>query len=151
MFVFYFAVMSALTPPVCTGAYTAAGLAGANPNKVGFTSLRLALGGFIVPFLFVSYHGILLVEGFSILNLAATVLSSIAGLIAIAAAYEGYFFNRLSVLSRILLLAAVAMLLTLGFATDLAGWAILLAVLFFNRKSGKEMDSRGTTPVEENL
>lgn len=148
MFVFYFAVMSALTPPVCTGAYTAAGLAGANPNKVGFTSLRLALGGFIVPFLFVYYNGILLIEGFSIIGLVEIIFSSIAGLIAIAAVYEGYFFNRLSWISRILMALSVILLLTPGVITDLAGWGILLSVLFFNWRAVRGQDP-ATVPVEE--
>ena len=150
MFVFYFAVMSALTPPVCTGAYTAAGLAGANPNKVGFTSLRLALGGFIVPFLFVYYHGILLVEGFSMVDLVEIIISSIAGLIAIAAAYEGYFFNKLSFFLRICLGISVILLLTPGILTDIAGWLVLISVLFLNRRSGREINTTGSATIEEN-
>ncbi len=151
MFVFYFAVMSALTPPVCTGAYTAAGLAGANPNKVGFTSLRLALGGFIVPFLFVFYNGILLVEGFSVVNLVEIIISSIAGLIAIAAAYEGYFFNKLSIILRIFMGISVILLLTPGIFTDLVGWTILLSVLFFNRRAVPDQDSDTSVPIEEKI
>ena len=112
MFVFYFAVMSALTPPVCTGAYTAAGLAGANPNKVGFTSLRLALGGFIVPLIFINYNSVLLVEGFSIVNLVYIVTAMAIALVLISAAFEGHMLAPLTALWRIgLAVASVLMLL----------------------------------------
>ncbi len=53
LFVLYFAVLSAITPPVALASYAGAGVAGASPTKVGWTAVRLGLAGFIVPFIFV--------------------------------------------------------------------------------------------------
>jgi len=61
-FVFYFACLSNLTPPVCLAAFTAAGIAGASPYKVGWTSTRLGVAGFLVPFLAV-YSPMLMFAG----------------------------------------------------------------------------------------
>ena len=52
MFVFYFAVMSAITPPVALAAYAAAGVAGVDPFKTGITAFQLGIAAFIVPFMF---------------------------------------------------------------------------------------------------
>ena len=124
MFVFYFAVMSALTPPVCTGAYTAAGLAGANPNKVGFTSLRLALGGFIVPLIFISYHSVLLVEGFSLLNLVYIVSAIAIALVFVAAAFEGYMFSSLALPLRLAFVGAGILIILPSVPVAATGWAL---------------------------
>ncbi len=151
MFVFYFAVMSALTPPVCTGAYTAAGLAGANPNKVGFTSLRLAIGGFIVPFLFVFNNSILLTGEYTFFGLIAILVSTVAGLITLSATYEGYLFHRLTLPVRLLMAGSVILLLTPGVITDVTGWIILGSVLLVNYRSrpDPEDSEEGVLKAEE--
>lgn len=137
MFVFYFAVMSALTPPVCTGAYTAAGLAGANPNKVGFTSLRLALGGFVVPLIFISHHSILLVEGYSIINLAYIVSAIAAGLILIAAAFEGYMLAPITMLWRIVLVGSAVLLVMPSMPVAACGWGLAITTTFIHWKGSR--------------
>jgi len=135
MFVFYFAVMSALTPPVCTGAYTAAGLAGANPNQVGFASLRLALGGFIVPLIFINYHSVLLVDGFSVLNLIYIVAAIAVALVLFSAAFEGYMLAPLAVPWRLALAgAAVLMVLPVVYLAVL-GWTLAAVIVFVHRKA----------------
>lgn len=65
MFVVYFAVMSAITPPVALAAYAAAPIAEANPMGVGATAVRLSLLGFLVPFVFAYDPSLLLIDGFS--------------------------------------------------------------------------------------
>ncbi len=59
LFVFYFAILSAITPPVCLSAYVGAGIAGANPLKVGVTSMTLAPFIYVLPFMFVFWPGLL--------------------------------------------------------------------------------------------
>ena len=148
MFVFYFAVMSALTPPVCTGAYTAAGLAGANPNKVGFTSLRLALGGFIVPLIFINYNSVLLVEGFSIVNLVYIVTAMAIALVLISAAFEGHMLAPLTALWRIgLAVASVLMLLPVVPAAA-CGWVLAAAIVFIHWKASRRT---ALEPTEETI
>jgi len=64
MFVFYFGVLSAITPPVAIGAFAAAPIAGANPMRTAFVALRLALVGFIIPFIFIYEPSLLLIGDF---------------------------------------------------------------------------------------
>ena len=64
--------MSTITPPVATGAHTAAGLSGGDPNKIGFISMRLAVAGSIVPFIFIYTPDLLITSG---VNVAATIFS----------------------------------------------------------------------------
>lgn len=145
MFVFYFAVMSALTPPVCTGAYTAAGLAGANPNKVGFVSLRLALGGFIVPLIFVGYPSVLLIDDLSIVNLVYIVTTIAVVLVIIAGAFEGVLMSRLSMPSRIALgISAILMLMPSVYLAG-PGWVMAGVITFLHWKG-----SRGASGVPVN-
>jgi len=86
MFLLYYAVMSAVTPPVAVAAYAAASIAGANPLHIALTGCRLALAAFIVPFVFV-YGPELLLLG-STLQTVITFLSAAAGLVLLSAAIE---------------------------------------------------------------
>ncbi|GHV52829.1 C4-dicarboxylate ABC transporter [Deltaproteobacteria bacterium] len=89
LFVFYFGCMSTITPPVATGAYAAAGLSGGNPNMIGFLSMRLAMSGFIVPFVFIYQPDLLLGSEVDIAVTAFTFLVTVLGLIYMSAAFEG--------------------------------------------------------------
>lgn len=60
LFIVYFSAISAITPPVAVASFAAAGIAGANPNRVGFEAVRLGLTSFVIPFLFVYMSGLLL-------------------------------------------------------------------------------------------
>ncbi|WP_337997681.1 TRAP transporter fused permease subunit [Oleispirillum naphthae] len=123
MFVFYFACMSALTPPVCTGAYTAAGLAGANPNQVGFTSLRLALGGFIVPFLCIEYPSLLLIERtFSLVNLVYVMFAVSVALVLVTVAFEGFMLRPVPILVRAALVVAAVLIILPNAVPAVIGW-----------------------------
>lgn len=103
LFVFYFGVLSALTPPVCTGAYTAAGLAGADPTRTGFTGVRLALSGFIVPFLFMFDRELLITFNANWWRVFEAFASAAVGVFFISAVLEGVWIIPLSAPVRILL------------------------------------------------
>lgn len=62
MFVFYFGIFANITPPVCLAAFAGAGIAGGDPMKTGFQSLKLALAGFIVPFMFIYNPTMLMID-----------------------------------------------------------------------------------------
>ena len=80
MFVLYFGVLSAITPPVAIGAFAAAPIAGSNPMRTAFVSVRLAIVGFIIPFIFIYEPSLLLVLDF---DLACFIRVSIALALAI--------------------------------------------------------------------
>ena len=128
LFVFYYANMSALTPPVAVGALVASNLAGASFWRTAFTALRLALPGFLLPFLFVVQPGILGIEVGIGEQLALVALAFVA-LMALNSAIEGYLLAPLSVIERLLLLPAAFTLLLPGLATDVLGLALVAAVL----------------------
>lgn len=105
LFVFYYGCMSTITPPVATGAYAAAGLSGGNPNSIGFISVRLAMAGFIVPFVFIYQPDLLLGENVNIALTVFTFLVTFVGVIYLSAACEGVFFEKVGILRRLFYLA----------------------------------------------
>lgn len=104
MFVLYYAVMSALTPPVAVAAYAAASIAEDNPLHIAAIAVKFALAAFLVPFVFV-YGPELLLEGPWHATLI-TLATAIAGLIVLAAAIEGFLFRPLVAWQRLALAAA---------------------------------------------
>ena len=126
-FIFYFAIISAFTPPVALAAYAAAGISGADPLKTGLTSCRLGLAAFIVPYMFVYAPQLLLVGSTSEIILAT--VSSMIGVVALAGSVVGWFAIKAGVLERILLMIAALCLIKPGVYTDIAGLGLLAAVL----------------------
>ena len=124
MFVFYFACLSNLTPPVALAAYTGAGIAGASPGKTGWTAVRLGIAGFIVPFVFV-YSPVLLFEAPNIGVLVLAAATACIGVVALAVAAEGFLFEKVSLLERGLLFAGALTLIVPGLATDLIGLVLV--------------------------
>jgi TRAP-type uncharacterized transport system fused permease subunit len=94
MFLLYYAVLSAITPPVAVAAYAAAAIAEDNPLRIAVTAVRLSLAAFVVPFAFVYGNQLLLVGG--ILDIALAIVSASLGVILLAVAMEGYFRQPLS-------------------------------------------------------
>ena len=133
-FVFYFACLSNLTPPVCLAAFTAAGLAGASPYKVGWTSTRLGVAGFLVPFLAV-YSPMLLLQGhFSVPMLIESLLTATFGVIALSAALENWFVRKCSLIERVVLLIGAICLIIPGLITDIIGIGAVGAVYFWQKR-----------------
>lgn len=130
LFLLYFAVMSALTPPVAVAAYAASAIADANPLKIAAQSVRIAIGAFLIPFCFVYNHG-LLMQG-SLWEIVFTTASAVGGLVMIAIAAEGYwkahipwFIRLIYAVSGLLFLAAGYFTVALAL-TALAAGTILL-------------------------
>ena len=142
MFCFYFAMFANLTPPVALASFAAAGLSGGSPMKTGWQSVRLALAGFIVPFMFV-YNPPLLLENVTLLSGLQVVITACTGVVLIAAAAEGYLMGRLNIPMRVLAGVGAFLLIDSGLVTDLAGLACLAVILLgqkfiFNKKGKPE-------------
>lgn len=101
MFIFFFCSIGPITPPVALAAYSAAAIANADPNKTGFTAVRLGFPAFIIPFLF-AYNPSLLLIG-SLTQVLFSILKALVALLLLAASFEGYFLRRLYLYERILL------------------------------------------------
>lgn len=127
MFAYYFACLSNLTPPVAIASYGAAGLSGQNPSEVGWAGFRIALPGFVIPFTFI-YAPALLFLNSTIPEIILATTTAFIGVIAAAAAMQGYLLTKLNIFFRLLLLAGACLMIFPGLRTDLAGLAILLAI-----------------------
>lgn len=126
LFVFYYAVLSFITPPVCLAAYAGAAIAGSSPMRTGFTAMKLGLVAFILPIFFVYEPALLLVGNAGDIVLAA--LTAIAGTIGLSGALQGWCLRPCAFWERGLLLASGLCLIFPGPETDLAGAACLAIV-----------------------
>lgn len=127
LFVFYYAIISAITPPVALAVYAAAGLAGSDLWKTGLTAVRLGAPGFIIPFMF-AYEPSLLFIG-SPWMIIHSMISASAGVILLAASMIGWLLRETNFYERLLLFSGAIFLIKPGFYTDLAGLLLLGAVI----------------------
>jgi TRAP-type uncharacterized transport system fused permease subunit len=126
MFIFYFAIISFITPPVAISAYAASGISGANAMKTGFLSFRLGLAGFIAPFLFL-YSPSIVLEG-SIWKIIVDSFTAVLGIASLAGSLVGWLFINLSPLLRLLLLASAIALIVPNPLAGILGAAPLVAL-----------------------
>ncbi|OFS62751.1 TRAP transporter permease [Nosocomiicoccus sp. HMSC09A07] len=130
-FVFYFGAMSNVTPPVALAAYTAAGIANADPVETSWTALRLALPGFIIPFI-IAYDPIILLdagdEGVNYVRLLFVFLTALVGIYALAVGLGGFLKTRLNIVEKVLFVVTALLLITTHSLTDVVG-IILFALL----------------------
>src|SRR4030042_4479954 len=103
MFAFYYAIISAITPPVALAVYAGAGLAGSNMWKTGLAALRIGAPGFIIPFMF-AYSPSLLFIGSPTMVLSS-VITAVVGVVMLAAGMIGWFLRETNIVERIMLLA----------------------------------------------
>ncbi|SMF75570.1 TRAP transporter, 4TM/12TM fusion protein [Tistlia consotensis] len=132
LFLLYFAVMSAITPPVAVAAYAASAIADENPLKIAVQAVRIALAAFFVPFAFV-YSPALLLQGSWIETAVATVTVA-AALCLLVVAAEGYWKVAIGALSRLALLAAGLLLLSVQPVAVAVGVALFVLVVLFERR-----------------
>lgn len=137
MFVFYYATLSTLTPPVAIAAYAAAGLAGSPAFSTGWAALRLASAGFIIPFMFVMDPSMLIVKG-TFFETLRSVVPAVVGVIMLGASMIGYFRNNCTILERILLFLGAIFLIIPELYTDLTGLLCLISVYLMQVKRDKK-------------
>lgn len=137
LFIFYFGIISAVTPPVALAAYAGAGIAGSDPFKTGYTAWRLALSGFILPYMFVA-NPVLLMKG-QFLDILLACISATLGIYALSAGLQGYLLNKTNTLQRILLIAASLTLIHPGLKTDIIGYG-LVGVTFLSQIHARRKD-----------
>ncbi|WP_316976620.1 TRAP transporter permease [Shumkonia mesophila] len=118
-FVFWFGVLSNITPPVAIACFTAAGIAGASPGSIAWNAMRMALPAFLIAFVLVHYPDLLFVD-WSLWTLVRTLLFSIVGIAAYIVGTEGYFFGPVGRIERVLFLGV--MILSLAMPGVLSSW-----------------------------
>lgn len=128
LFVFYFGAIANLTPPIALAAFAGAGIAGSEPQRTGWISCKLALAGFIVPFIFI-YKPALLIHDSGVTDIATATITTVLAVIALAAATEGFLFVRMNWLVRALLIAAGVLMIFPEILLGGSGLAIFVAVV----------------------
>lgn len=136
-FVFYFASISAITPPVALAAFAASGIAGSDPMKTSLSALKLGIAAFIVPFIFVYGEQLLLVGSPGDIILAT--VTAIIGIIGVAAAVEGWVLRNAFWYERILLFIGSIIMIMPGIWTDLIGIVILAGIYLLQRFYRKDL------------
>lgn len=129
MFVFYYAILSAITPPVAMAVYAANGISRAGLWDTGATALKLGATGYIIPFMFVFGPSILLIGTWP--TIITTLITATIGVVCLAAGMIGFLFTRASIVERLVLIGAAVLLIKPGLWTDLPGIGLAGAVLIF--------------------
>ncbi len=137
MFCFYFAMFANLTPPVALAAFAAAGIAGGSPMKTGWASVKLALAGFILPYMFV-YNTDLLLLDTPLAKAIQVAVTAAVGVFLISTAVEGFLFTKVNVALRVLSLVGAYLLIDSGLVTDIAGIVICAVVFVFQKAAAKK-------------
>lgn len=149
MFVFYFGIFANITPPVALASFAGAGIAGGDPMRTGWQSLKLALAGFIIPFIFVYNPNMLMIDinnavitanSFplpAVTEIISVCVTSILGVIGLSAAIEGYFKHSINNIFRIILAVGSVLLISPEFISDIIGITILAIILIINLKQAK--------------
>ncbi|WP_334193173.1 TRAP transporter permease [Pararhodobacter sp.] len=130
-FIFYYAVISAITPPVALAAYAGAAIAQSDPMKTSVESFKFGLAAFIVPFMFF-YAPEMLMQG-EWLDIAHVMVTALFGIFMMASAVQGWLFGKLNPVLRIITLVAALMMIKSGWITDLAGFGIAMLVIALQR------------------
>ena len=127
LFVLYYGVLADITPPVCTSAYAAGGIAGANPFKTGLTAFKLGNAKVMVPMVFAYSPAMLLVldEYFTWGEFVHTTSTCVLGIMMLGAALTGYMLRPIGRIARVVLGVAAIMMVAPNWQANL--WAIALA------------------------
>ena len=137
LFCFYFAMFANITPPVALASFAAAGISGANPMKTGIVSVKLALAGFIVPYMFIYNNQLLLINTNIIQGIQVTITACV-GVFLISSSVEGYLYRKLSILMRIFMMAGAFLLINSSTLTDLVGIGVFLIILLYEKFISKK-------------
>jgi len=135
-FVFYFGIVADLTPPVALAAYAGAAIAQANPMKTAFTATKLAIGAFIVPYVFALNPAMLFIDT-TVGEIILICITSLVGIFAVSAALEGFFMRPMKWYERILSLLGGLLLIYPGVVTDIIGLglvAVMAVIQIITRK-----------------
>jgi len=130
MFVFYFGIISAITPPVAIASYTAAGISKGDVNKLSWIAVKMAMPAFVLPFMFVYSPEILLVAGQN--SLIRCVIGAIVGTFCMAVGLHGYLLKNMNMVQRVLMFGASFLLISSGLTSDLIGAAIIALVFVWH-------------------
>lgn len=131
MFVYFYAILANITPPIATAALVASQIGETDYMKTAVLAVKIGISGFIIPFMFL-YHEELLMQG-TPLDIILTVLTSVGGVLCIAIFFEKWFITRVTRLESVGFLIAAALLIYPERLTSVVG-IVLFAILLMGQK-----------------
>ena len=134
LFVFYFACLSAITPPVALAAYAGAGIAKCSPMKTAVNACKIGFAGFIVPFVF-CYDSAMMLQG-SFGQIVLVCVTALLGCIGMSCGMQGWYFSkgqRISMAERLIITAAGLCMMIPSTLLSIVGAAILVAMFFLSK------------------
>ena len=137
MFIFYFAVISMITPPVALASFAAAAISESDLWETGIVAFKIALPGFLIPYIFV-YNTSLLLEG-PLWEIVWRTLLTIVGISALAGAVIGFFVRKAKTWERIVLLIGALLLIVPEMITDFVGMAMVGGILMIQLRRPSEI------------
>ncbi|MBO5544217.1 MAG: TRAP transporter permease [Oscillospiraceae bacterium] len=135
-FVFYFGIVADITPPVALAAYAGSAIAKAPPMKTAFNASKLAIGAFIVPYIFALNPAMLFVDTTAV-QVVMVVITSLIGIFGVAAALNGYLYRPMNVLVRILFVAGGLLMMDPTTLTDIIGIVLFAAAFAWQYTTAK--------------
>ena len=127
-FVFYFGIVADLTPPVALAAYAGAAIAQANPMKTAVTATKLAIGAFIVPYVFALNPAMLFVDT-TAGEVILIVITALVGIFGVSSGLQGFILKKMPWWERILCVAGGLLLIYPGLVTDIVGLVLVGGVV----------------------
>ncbi|MBB5173033.1 TRAP transporter permease [Texcoconibacillus texcoconensis] len=145
MFVFYYAVMSAITPPVALAAYAAAGVAGTDPFRTGITAFKLGIAAFIVPYMFIYSPELMLFGSFG--EIVLSVITASIGIYLLAAAVQAWFAGaEANIFVRGVLISAAILFIYASIFTDILAIFVVTSCFILQRaKKTKVLTNESVT------
>lgn len=139
LFVFYFAVMACVTPPVALAAYAGASLAKTDPLKTGFEASRIAVAGYIIPYILVYNQGIML-RG-SLFEIVTAILACVISTYLVVIGFEGWMLTRISLPERIGLVVAALIIpfpIILSIPQGVVMGVILVSIIYILQRGRRK-------------
>ncbi len=130
MFVFYFGIIADITPPVALAAYAGSAIAGSNPLKTGFTATKLAIGAFIIPYIFALNPAMLFIDT-TWYEVILIVVTSLIGMFGVSIGVQGYVKGKVNPILRIVSVIGGLALIYPGLITDAIGLVLVGGVLVY--------------------
>ena len=137
-FVFYFGIVADITPPVALAAYAGSAIAKSNPMRTAIAATKMAVAAFLIPYIFCFSPAMLLIDT-TVSSVIIIYATALIGIMAVAAALEGYLFTDMKIWERIIMIVGGIMLISPGTITDAAGVAVIAVALILQFISKKRI------------
>jgi len=137
LFVFYFGIVADITPPVALAAYAGSGLANSNPFKTSIQAVKIAVGAFIIPYIFV-LSPVLLLEDVVYWKLALVIVTAMLGMFCLSTALAGYIDQKLTIVERVFLILGGLSLTYPHLVSDLFGFVVFAVIITYQKRCTRQ-------------